>query len=255
LLRRRFLQFRREALEYLSRVHPDLEVRRLTPTGALTSLAGIEVHLDLASMFRRLGGRIGAAGLDNLVQDIRNALPVPVPPPLAFMRARILPMLKHATFVDRYKHYPPGLRPAVAPFADALTLVYAVEGIHHITYVTEGMLEGWRLSIDDLHTEALSNLRRRTRHILEELGGPQNAYRNLDGFDAARILVPELVTPPGIADPIAGIPDEHTLLIAPRAEQERLRAEVEEMFHTAQTPLTPIVFTLQGGPKPLNMLS
>lgn len=254
-LQRRFLQFRGEALEYLTRVHPDIEVSRLTPTGALARLAGIEVHLDLASMFRRLRGRSGASGLDDLIRDVRNALPTPAPPPLALMRARILPMLKSASFVERYSFYPAGLRPAAGPFAAALTLVYAVEGIHHITYVTEGMLEAWGLSMEDLHTEALSNLRERTSHLLEEIGGTRNSYRNLDGFEAARILVHDLVTPEGIADPIAGIPDEHTLLLAPRVEQERLRAEVEELFRSAQIPLTPIIFTLQGGPKPLNMLS
>lgn len=243
-LRRQFLRVRAQALASLRGRHPDLTVVGETPEGAIVRLAGVEVRLDLASFFRRSGGRADPAALDRLVDEIRAALPPPQPPPLQRVRGHLLPLIKPAAFVALYRRYPPALQLTAQPFAEALAVIYAIEGFHQITYVTDGMLRTWELSAEELHRLALANLRRRTVHLLEELGGPRTIYESLDGFEATRILVPDLVTPLDLEPAVAAIPHEHLLLIAGRDGAARLAGEAAAAFARARFPLTPAVFRL-----------
>lgn len=247
-LRSRFEHFRTRVLGYLRDTHPDFRVARLTPTGAVVRVAGMKVHLDLASLFRRLHGRADPAALDQVADGIRAHLPVPTAPPFARVRDHILPLLKPATFVDLSRRYPPPLHLVTQPFPEGLAVVYVVEGFHQITYVTEGMVGSWEIAAEDLYRLALTNLRRHTLHLLQEIGGPRAVYEHLDGFEASRILVPELVTPAVVGEALAAIPDEHLLLIADRQEGDRLAREAQAAYARAAAPLAPAVFRLSGAP-------
>jgi hypothetical protein len=74
------------------------------------------------------------------------------------------------------------------------------------------------------------------------LGGPQRAYRHLDGFEASRILIPDLVTPTDIPDPLLAIPDEHVLLVAGADGTAALAQAVEGEWRASRSPLTPALF-------------
>jgi hypothetical protein len=244
VLRRRFERFRAETLALLRSHHPDIEMVQETPEGAILSVAGVEVRLDLASLYRRWRGRVHPDAVDRLAGEIRAGLPPLQPPALARVRPHLLPLIKPQTFVTLYDRYPSAFHLVARPFAENLAVVYAAEGVHQITYVTEGIREAWSLPPDQLHAIALANLRRRTVHLLEELGGPRTVYEHLDGFEAARILTPDLITPSDLAPAVAAIPHEHLLLVAGREEAPRLAAEAAAAHQGAKFPLSPAVFQL-----------
>ncbi len=127
---------------------------------------------------------------------------------------------------------------------DEISVVYVIEGQHHFTFVTEGMRAAWGIDGAGPHDLALTNLRTRTTHLLEELGGPQTEYVSLDGLDAARALVADLIVPAGIAQPLLAIPHEHACLIADASGRPRLAAQAAQMFQSALIPLTPRLYRL-----------
>jgi hypothetical protein len=247
LLRWRFGPFRAEVLSLLRSRHPDIAMVRETPEGAILRVAGVEVRLEVVSLYRRWRGRARPDAVDGLAGAIRADLPPIRPQALTSVRPHLLPLIKPQSFIALYDHYPSAFRLAVRRFAEGLAIVYAAEAVHQITYVTGAMLEAWGLPADQLHAIALANLRRRTAHLLEELGGPQTVYEHLDGFEAARILVPELVTPPALQPALAAIPHEHLLLIAAADEAPRLAREAAAAHQGAKFPLSPAVFQLGEG--------
>ena len=244
ILRLRIGRFRHEALALLRSRHPDIEAVEESPEGAILRVAGIVVRLDLASLYRPWRGRAGAEAVDRLAGELRAILPPPHPPPLARVRPHLLPLIKPAEFVALYNGYPPDFHLVARDFAEVLAIVYAVEGFHQITYLTEGIRRAWDLPADDVHAIALANLRRRTAHLLEELGGPRRVYEDLDGFEASRILTPDLITPSGLDPVVAAIPHEHLLLVAPRAEASGLADRAAAAYKGAKYPLSPAVFQL-----------
>lgn len=241
-VRRRHDRFRSWAIARLREVHPDLVVVHETPVEITGRLAGVPVRLDLASFFRRLRGRPDDAAFDQTVDAMRAALPPPAAPPFHYVRGAVLPLIKPAAFAEVYRRYPPPLHLVALPFAEGLVVVYAILGFQQIIYVTAGMQQAWQTTPEELHRLALENLRRRTEHLLMELGGPQTAYAHLDGFEAARILIPDLVTPPGVADPLLALPDEHVLLVGDARDAARLAQEAAAAYAGARLPLSPAVF-------------
>jgi len=238
----RYRRFRAAVLARLRTAHPDVRVVRTVPGGLLLDLAGVRGRLDLVGLWRFTRGRGAEAAVDATLDRVRAALPPPRPAPLALVRDRLLPLLKPAAVAATLRRYPPAYHPVTRPFPEGLAVLYVVEGFHQVTYVTAAMTAAWGTDADELHTLALENLRRRTRHVLEELGGPQRAYDHLDGFDATRILVPDLVVPPGIARPVMAIPDEHCLLVGDETERDALRAHAAAAYARADAPLTPALF-------------
>ena len=244
-LHRRYDHFRAWTITRLRDAHPDLLIEWATPTVLTGRLMGVPVRLDFPTLFRRLRGRAETAALDGVIDRMRAAIPAPDPPPFAYVRGAILPLIKRAAFAEVYQRYPLPLRPAALPFAEDLVVVYAVLGFQQITFVTAGMQQTWQVGAADLHRLALENLRRRTEHLLAELGGPQTAYEHLDGFEASRILIPDLVAPSRGGDPLLAIPDEHVLLVAGADEAERLAKAAGDAYAAARSPLTPAIFRLR----------
>lgn len=238
----RYRRFRADVLARLRTTHPDVRVVRAVPGGLLLDLAGVRVRLDLISLFRLARGRSAEAAVDDTVDRVRATLPPPRPAPLALVRDRLLPLLKPAAVAATLRRYPPAYHPVTRPFPAGLVVLYVVESLHQVTYVTAAMTDAWGMGADDLHALALENLRRRTRHVLEEIGGPQRTYDHLDGFDAARLLVPDLVVPAEIARPVMAIPDEHCLLVGDDSERDALRARAAAAYAGADAPLTPVLF-------------
>ena len=107
----------------------------------------------------------------------------------------------------------------------------------------------------ELHDRALVNLRAHTAHILEEMGGPQAEYVSLDGLDATRALVADLIIPEGIAQPVLAIPHEHACLIADMSSRARLAAQAAAMFQEAQVPLSPRLYHITAdGLRPVSQI-
>src|SRR5205807_1416106 len=212
----------------------------------------VEMPVDavLAPPRRRRGRMDDIVGFSPR-RALRRQVPAVTPPPFPLVRDRIFPLLKRTAALPPEAGYVRGNRIVRRPLDDQISVAYVIEGQHRMTLVTDAMPESWQVTTDHLHRLAVDNLQTRTRHILDEIAGSRTEYVSLDGFDAARLLVAGLIIPPGMADPLLAIPHEHACLIAPATEIDRLAAKADELFTSAQSPLTPRLYRVgPDGPVP-----
>lgn len=242
---RRFSRIRERLLAHMRRVAPEIITRHPTDVGFTVAVLGAEVSVDLASLVRtRPPNASERVWFDQIIGRIRAQIPAPRPAPFPLVQDRIMPLLKPMAFVELFDHYPPALRLAWRPLNDDVAVTYAVSTRDQRTVVTREMLIAWVQSIDAIHAIAADNLRRQTEHVLEEIGGRRARYEHLDGFDATRILVADLLAPAEIDDPIIAIPEETVLLFAPASERQALQAEAASRHAASTRPLTPALFDL-----------
>ncbi len=252
---RGFIRFRGRARAYLEH-SGDITWRRDTPSGAVYAILGYDVGVDLLTTYvyhlRRRDDE--STLLADLAAALRGRLPPVSVPPVLLVRDRILPLLRRTSALPPSTGYRPENRLVRSALDDEVSIVYIIEGQHRFTFVTEGMQTAWGMDRSALHDRALANLRAHTAHILQELGGPQAEYVSLDGLDATRALVADLIVPQGIAQPVLAIPHEHACLIADISSRARLAAQAEAMFQGAQVPLSPRLYRITSEglrPEPL----
>lgn len=244
---RRFMHARDGLLARVRTTAPEMTVRHMTDIGFAADVLGAAVDVDLASLLRARPAAVPEdEWFDQIIDRIRAQVPAPHPAPLALVRDRIMPLLKPMTYVTLFERYPPALRLAWRSFGEDVAVTYVIAAVDRRTTVTMGMLETWETDAEILYGLAVANLRKQTEHILAEIGGPRARYEHLDGFDATRILVADLVTPQDIDDPIMAIPEEMALLIVPASERRALEAEVGTRHAVSTRPLTPVLFRLSG---------
>lgn len=207
------------------------------------TVSGYPLRITLLKhLFRR-------APVGELADALRARVPAMRIPPFDLVRDRIFPVLKHTTTLPPRTGYIAENRILRVPFDEAIVIAYAIEGQLQITYVTEGMVSRWALTQEALHALAVHNLRAKTEHVLAEIGGPRREYAALDGFDAARLLVADLIIPPGVIDPVLAIPHEHALLVHDRAGAGVLRERAAQALRGASLPLTSHLYRwTAGGP-------
>ena len=241
----RFMRARDRLVTHVHTTAPDIAVRHPTDTGFVADVLGAGVDVDLASLLRvRPAGVPEAEWFDEIIDRIRAQVPAPRPAPFALVQDRIMPLLRPMTYIALFERYPPALRLAWRSFAEDVAVTYAITAVDQRTIVTRGMLEAWAQSVDTVHTLAVENLRRQTAHVLEEIGGRRLRYEHLDGFDATRILVADLIVPQGLEDPLVAIPEETALLVAPASQRDSLQAEATSRHAASTRPLTPTLFRL-----------
>lgn len=221
---------------------PDIRVTGFTSLGLAVSVSGHPLRRSLLQPFlaQLLTGpptsRGGDAGV--IADAFRTAVPAARIPPLPLVRDRILPVLKRTDRLPPAHGYVAENRVVRAPFDGEVILAYVIEGQFQVTFVTEGMLRSWTLDSSELHAMAVANLRAKTEHLLTEIDGPRRDYLALDGFDAARLLVADLLIPQDLRDPVLTIPHEHALLIRPSASAAAMTAEAERLQAASSLPLT-----------------
>lgn len=249
---RRFSATRARLIEHIRVAAPEMAVEGLTDVGFTVQVLGTEIDVDLATLERRRPPALAEPEwFERVIDGIRAQVPVPAAPPYPLAIDRLMPQLKPIDYVRVFERYPGPLRLAWRPFASGVCITYVIAGGDRRTTVTSGMIQAWEISLDTLHTQAVDNLRKQTVHMLEELGGAQTRYEHLDGFDATRILVADLIVPVEIADPLVAIPEESVLLVAPSSDQTALAAEAAARHATSTRPVSPLLYRLSAsGPVP-----
>jgi len=242
-----FLRFRARVRAALDAT-PDIRWQRWTGRGLAVAVSGYALELDLIPTYlhARLPRVRERALLEELADALRRRIPPGAIPPLPLVRDRILPVLKPVRALPPDRGYLPEnvlIRRALDP---EVSIAYVMEGQFRMTYVSAGMLRAWDLGADALHALAVENLRERTAHLLDEIGGPRREYVALDGYDASRLLVADLLVPPGLRDPLFAIPHEHACLLAPAGERAALRAAAEAAHRTATLPLSTALYRWTG---------
>jgi uncharacterized protein YtpQ (UPF0354 family) len=161
------------------------------------------------------------------------------------VRDAILPVLKPQTAFRRLSD-----QPAVTPFPGSLRVAYAVQKPDSFMLVTPADLERWQQSVGDIHRLALANLLRETRReqplrCEEKLCG----WASGDGYDAARLVVPELraAIVRKIGPAVYAVPSESVYVALPIRLAERIKSRVEHDFVTAPNPVSRDLFVERDG--------
>jgi uncharacterized protein YtpQ (UPF0354 family) len=175
---------------------------------------------------------------------------------LADVRADLLPLLKGRFELRTYD-----FEPAQRAFPGRLAVVYAVDADDAFTLVRPEDVERWGTSVPELHALALDNLLAQTNDeeplLCEPAGGRQLCgWASGDGYDAARMLVPELREQ--IVEELGGpaayaVPMENVFLalgldvLENGNTEELFRIKLQRDFQTSDDPLSPDVFVERGG--------
>ncbi len=250
---RHFALTRRRFLEHLRTAAPEIDVVGITDVGFTARVLGSELAVDFASLTQqRTPGASEHEWFDRMVERLRSRIPVPGAPSYTLIQDRILPQLKLAEHVELFDRYPPALRLVWRPFVQGVAITYVVNNPHDRMLVTVRTLEVWEISPTTLHGVAMKNLREHTAHVLTEIGGPQIRYEHLDGLEATRILVADMLLPRGIEAALVAIPEETAMFIAPESQRATLAAEAAARYAASTRPISPQVFRLtSSGPVPV----
>ena len=175
---------------------------------------------------------------------------------LADVRADLMPLLKGRFELRTY-----GFEPAQTPFPGRLAVVYAVDAEDAFTLVRPEDVERWGTTVAELHELAVDNLLAHTNEdepLLCEPSGGQTlcGWASSDGYDAARLVVPELRDqivkelggPAAYAVPMENVFIALALDVLEGGNTEELfRIKLQRDFQTSDDPLSPEVFVERGG--------
>ncbi|HMQ33219.1 MAG TPA: DUF1444 family protein [Chloroflexaceae bacterium] len=194
---------------------------------------------------------------DTLVESLRNYDAARAVSSFDELRERVYPMLKPISLLltVRERSLP---MIVYRPFLADLIISYVIEEPSSVAYISEQHLERWGLAEHELHEQAMANLRRRTLERGEHTVTGEGAQRLVvfnaqDGFDATRLLLPDLIEPwaaqlPGA--PVIGIPNRDFLIIFSDSDRAILSAVAHQIQREAAERaygLTDQLFTVQGG--------
>jgi uncharacterized protein YtpQ (UPF0354 family) len=175
---------------------------------------------------------------------------------LADVRADLMPLLKGRFELRTY-----GFEPAQTPFPGRLAVLYVVDGEDAFTLVRPEDVERWGTTVAELQELALDNLLAQTNEdeplLCEPSGGQELCgWASSDGYDAARLLVPELRDqiveelggPAAYAVPMENVFIALALDVLENGNTEELfRVKLQRDFQTSDDPLSPDVFVERGG--------
>lgn len=177
--------------------------------------------------------------------------------PWSAVAARVYPMLKRPEVLVQVRERKLPMLAWTSFLAD-LIITYVVDEGGSLTYINEQHLESWDVGEQELHQQAIANLRQRTSDAgqITEVGeGEQRLYiySTMDGYDATRLLLPDALmrwqaTLPGQL--VIGIPNRDFLVAFSDADPGVLESVARQVGLDAASrehSLTDRLFTLQNG--------
>jgi uncharacterized protein YtpQ (UPF0354 family) len=158
---------------------------------------------------------------------------------LVAVRERNLPMIVYREFL-----------------AD-LIITYVIDEQNSVSYINENHLEQWSISVQDLHEQAIENLRRRTQRVASVSAGEGEQrlfiFNTGDGYDASRLLLTDLLI--GWARQLSGnlvigIPNRDFLIAFSDSDQgilQNIAHQIQADSVQRERGLTEQLFTLSKG--------
>lgn len=131
------------------------------------------------------------------------------------------------------------------PLVNGLSISYAIDNDRTISYVSPERFDRWKLSLDQLHEQAMTNLVGKSESMSASAAQDEDGkvylilFQTMDGYDASRVLLPTLHDRlrEYLGSPfVAGIPTRDILLCFRNDEDTvgKLRPQIEKDF--AQMP-------------------
>jgi uncharacterized protein YtpQ (UPF0354 family) len=170
--------------------------------------------------------------------------------------ARVMPMVKPLTLLNEVRER--GL-PMLAyrPLAGDLLVAYVLNEGNSAGYLNERHMRTWNVTEAELHERALANLRAKAwtpyPGVLGAGKGALLILNSRDGYDAARVLLPELFAEfqarvPGTI--VLGVPNRDFLIVFSDADRRvfaQVAAQIERDARAQPHSLTAQLFTYNDG--------
>jgi uncharacterized protein YtpQ (UPF0354 family) len=160
-------------------------------------------------------------------------------------RTQLMPLLKPGSAFRRLD-----TQPATTKFPGNLRVVYGVQLEDSFTAVTPADLQRWHVTLAEIDRLALANLARQT-HATQKLLCEEKlcGWASGDGYDASRMLVPELRQEivRKIGPAVYAVPRTSVFVALPIKLAARIRDQVTREFVTAPNPVSRDVFVERGG--------
>ncbi len=235
---------------------PDMHVVSVNELTLDLRVTGRRVQADLATFYRayRDAPEQQPAIIQELVQSLVSVPSDPSDTDPTRLLDRVMPMLKPLVLLnDVYERQLPML--VYRPLVGDLLISYVIDQGQSVAYINEQHLHAWGVNEATLHERALANLRARDwtpyPGVLGAGKGALLIFNSGDGYDATRLLLPELFVDfvarlPG--NLVIGVPNRDFLIAFSDADQRvfaQVKAQIDVDARTQSHPLTAQLFTLR----------
>lgn len=222
------------------------------------TVRGENVEIDLTSFFEAY--RQNPHQLDAVVQTFGRVLLGELPERSEVdynqLAERIYPMLKKVEMLltVRERNLP---MIVYRDFLADLIITYVIDEGNSVSYINEAHLDRWNVGVQDLHEQAIENLRRRTAQVNSVTAGQGNnrlfIFNAGDGYDASRLLLTDVLQ--GWAKSVRGnlvigIPNRDFLIAFSDVDPDTLQniaIQVQSDSVQRAHGLTDQLFTITGG--------
>ncbi len=236
----------------------DIELLNRSGMEMRLKVRGQNVEIDLTSFYDAY--RQNPALIDAVAQTFGRVLLGELPQrsdaDYNHVAERIFPMLKPATLLATVREQNLPML-AYRDFLANLIIVYTIDEQNSVAFINENHLERWDVTMQDLHEQAIENLRRRTEQVEAVTVGQGDErlfiFNSGDGYDAARLLLTDVLGAWAShvrGSLIIGIPNRDFLIAFGDDDQDALRniaMQVESDSIQRDHGLTPRLFTLTKG--------
>lgn len=180
------------------------------------------------------------------------------------LRRSLMPVLKPRSFLGEADARSGGQPLLYGEHTSGLLVFFVIDQPTSISFLTAGSLGGLGMTRDQLSRLALENLSMRTsedRFVVEQSpDGPIAVGETLDGYDAARLISPVLLTVTselmGASRVVVAVPRRDLILVAPAdlpALRQRVADRARAEFHAGPFAITPDLFAVdRRGVRPLD---
>lgn len=248
-----------ERVEQMLGTVPDVEVLNRTGMDLDLRMRGTNVRLNLENFYSAY--LHDPSKLDAIHQTMTRTMqgfnPDRSTQQFDDLRNRIYPMLKPAELLEEVRERKLPML-VYRGFLANLIITYVIDEPDSVAFINEEHLERWEIGEHELYQQALQNLRERTISTTDYTTIGEDAHQlfifsSQDGYDATRILLPDLLDQwrtllPG--NIVIGIPNRDFLIAFSDADQTTLTNIARQVqVDSDQRPysLTAQLFTLAEG--------
>lgn len=250
-------EFTQAAAQALA-AHPEIEIVTIGELTLDLRVNGRELTSDLTNFYQlyRQSPEELAAVHGALVEALIDQPPDRSEDDPMVLLDRVLPMLKPLALLEQVRAQ--GLPLLVyRPLVGELMVCYVIDEGQSVAFINEEHLARWGVSEPQLHRRALANLRgREWQPRPGQIGSGKGAlliFNGRDGYDATRLLLPELFAEFRAGTPgnlVIGVPNRDFLIAFSDADPrvfEKVRAQIDIDLRTQPHPLSAQLLVLRDG--------
>ncbi len=250
-------EFTQAAAQYVA-AEPHVEVLDVDELTLHLRVRGREVTSELSSFYAAYRG--APEQLQAVWQTLTEALTT-LPPDRteddpSVLLLRVMPMLKPIALLNQLREQKLPML-VYRPLVGELMVTYVIDEGQSVAFLNEVHLERWGVTEPLLWAQAVGNLRARPvhtpAHVIGSGAGSLLIVNGGDGYDATRVLLPELFSGLAARIPgriVIGVPNRDFLIAFSDADRrifDQVRAQIETDARAQEHPLTDQLLTYNNG--------